>query len=391
MDKSSKNLFNNTELAFTNKSNFDLRKAYFLFSVLDYPWLTKIGNMFLLLVLKLRLPFKTIIKKTIFEHFCGGETIDDCKSTFDSLKAYKIYAMPEYSVEAESTFEGFENYKNTMIELINNLGNQGLPFIAIKCTGLIDIHSLEMISKGSLDNNSEKFIDFKNRMNDLCKAASKCNVKILIDAEESWIQDAIDMVALDLMEIYNKKVHTIFLTHQCYRTGTLSKIKENFKRAKQNKFLLGIKLVRGAYMEKERERAKKYNYESPIQPTKSDTDLEFDNSVKFCIDNIDNISIWVGSHNELSSMQLVKIMKEKKIKSNDKRIWFSQLYGMSDNISFALADMGYNVVKLIPFGPIEKTIPYLIRRANENSSVKGQSNRQFTLIKNEINRRNNIN
>ena len=391
MDKSSKNLFNNTELAFTNKSNFDLRKAYFLFSVLDYPWLTKIGNMFLLLVLKLRLPFKTIIKKTIFEHFCGGETIDDCKSTFDSLKAYKIYAMPEYSVEAESTFEGFENYKNTMIELINNLGNQGLPFIAIKCTGLIDIHSLEMISKGSLDNNSEKFIDFKNRMNDLCKAASKCNVKILIDAEESWIQDAIDMVALDLMEIYNKKVHTIFLTHQCYRTGTLSKIKENFKRAKQNKFLLGIKLVRGAYMEKERERAKKYNYESPIQPTKSDTDLEFDNSVKFCIDNIDNISIWVGSHNEFSSMQLVKIMKEKKIKSNDKRIWFSQLYGMSDNISFALADMGYNVVKLIPFGPIEKTIPYLIRRANENSSVKGQSNRQFTLIKNEINRRNNIN
>ena len=391
MDKSSKNLFNNTELAFTNKSNFDLRKAYFLFSVLDYPWLTKIGNMFLLLVLKLRLPFKTIIKKTIFEHFCGGETIDDCKSTFDSLKAYKIYAMPEYSVEAESTFEGFENYKNTMIELINNLGNQGLPFIAIKCTGLIDIHSLEMISKGSLDNNSEKFIDFKNRMNDLCKAASKCNVKILIDAEESWIQDAIDMIALDLMEIYNKKVHTIFLTHQCYRTGTLLKIKENFKRAKQNKFLLGIKLVRGAYMEKERERAKKHNYESPIQPTKSDTDLEFDNSVKFCVDNIDNISIWVGSHNELSSMQLVKIMKEKKIKSNDKRIWFSQLYGMSDNISFALADMGYNVVKLIPFGPIEKTIPYLIRRANENSSVKGQSNRQFTLIKNEINRRNNIN
>jgi len=228
-------------------------------------------------------------------------------------------------------------------------------------------------------------------MNDLCKAASKCNVKILIDAEESWIQDAIDMVALDLMEIYNKKVHTIFLTHQCYRTGTLSKIKENFKRAKENKFLLGIKLVRGAYMEKERERAKKYNYESPIQPTKSDTDLEFDNSVKFCVDNIDNISIWVGSHNEFSSMQLVKIMKEKKIKSNDKRIWFSQLYGMSDNISFALADMGYNVVKLIPFGPIEKTIPYLIRRANENSSVKGQSNRQFTLIKNEINRRNNIN
>ena len=391
MDKSSKNLFNNTELAFTNKSNFDLRKAYFLFSVLDYPFLTKIGNMFLLLVLKLRLPFKIIIKKTIFEHFCGGETIDDCKSTFDSLKAYKIYAMPEYSVEAESTFEGFESYKNTMIELINNLGNQGLPFIAIKCTGLIDIHSLEMISKGTLDNNSEKFIDFKNRMNDLCKAASKCNVKILIDAEESWIQDAIDMVALDLMEIYNKKVHTIFLTHQCYRTGTLLKIKENFKRAKQNKFLLGIKLVRGAYMEKERERAKKHNYESPIQPTKSDTDLEFDNSVKFCVDNIDNISIWVGSHNELSSMQLVKIMKEKKIKPNDMRIWFSQLYGMSDNISFALADMGYNVVKLIPFGPIEKTIPYLIRRANENSSVKGQSNRQFTLIKNEINRRNNIN
>ena len=391
MDKSSKNLFNNTELAFTNKSNFDLTKAYFLFSVLDYPWLTKIGNMFLLLVLKLRLPFKTIIKKTIFDHFCGGETIDDCKSTFDSLKAYKIYAMPEYSVEAESTFEGFESYKNTMIDLIKYLGYQGLPFIAIKCTGLMDIHSLEMISKGSLDNNSEKFIDFKNRMNDLCKTASKCNVKILIDAEESWIQDAIDMVALDLMEIYNKKVHTIFLTHQCYRTGTLSRIKENFKRAKQNKFLLGIKLVRGAYMEKERERAKKYNYESPIQPTKSDTDLEFDNSVKFCIDNIDNISIWVGSHNEFSSMQLVKIMKEKKIKSNDKRIWFSQLYGMSDNISFSLAEKGYNVAKLIPFGPVKEVIPYLMRRIEENTSISEQTNRELSLIRKEIERRKKVN
>ncbi len=391
MDKSSKNLFNNTELAFTNKSNNELRKAYFLFSILDYSILTKVGNAFLILVLKLRLPFKGIIKNTIFNHFCGGETIEDCKKTIDSLKKYKISAMPEYSIEAESSYEGFENYKNDSINLINFLGDLGLPFIAIKCTGLMDIESLKKISIGEFGSDSDKFQEFKFRMNELCIAGSKNNVKILIDAEESWIQKAIDIVAIDLMNKYNRKSAMLFLTHQCYRTGNLSKIKKNLINAKKNNYTLGVKLVRGAYMEKERERAQKYGYQSPIQPSKLDTDNEFNNSLKFCINNIDNISLWVGSHNESSCFQLMNLMKVKKISTSDDRIWFSQLYGMSDNISFTLANLGYNVVKLIPFGPIEKTIPYLIRRANENSSVKGQSNRQFTLIKNEINRRKDLN
>ena len=391
MDKTTKNLFNNTELAFTNKSNFELRKAFFLFSVLDYPILTKIGNTFLLLVLKLRLPFKIIIKNTIFNHFCGGETINDCKTTFESLKKFNISAMPEYSVEAESSIVGFENYKNDSIDLINFLGDEKLPFIAIKCTGLMDINLLEKISSGDLSYSGDEYQVFKSRMIELCDAGLKNNVQILIDAEETWIQDAIDNVAVELMKKYNTKSSMISLTHQCYRTGTLDKIKRNMNIAKENGYFYGVKLVRGAYMEKERERAQKMEYPSPIQPNKELTDKEFNDSLKYTIKNIDFSSLWVGSHNEDSCKYLMELMKENKIKSDDNRIWFSQLFGMSDNISFTLSDIGYNVVKLIPYGPIEKTIPYLIRRANENSSVKGQSNRQFTLIKNEINRRKQLN
>lgn len=391
MSKSSKNLFNNTELAFTNKSNFELKKAFFLFSVLDFPLLTKIGNSFLLLVLKLKLPFKGIIKKTIFNHFCGGETIEECDDTFKSLNKYNISAMPEYSVEAESTVEGFENYKNDSIEIINYLGNLKLPFIAIKCTGLMDIASLEKISRGDINEESYEYKSFFKRVDELCSAGKKNNVKILIDAEESWIQDSIDKVGLDMMRKYNKKCSNVFITHQCYRTGTLEKIKGYLVLANTEKFNLGVKLVRGAYMEKERKNAIDNNYPSPIHETKENTDKEFNNSLHFCVKNINKLSLWVGSHNEDSCLKLMEMMKENNIKKDDDRIWFSQLYGMSDNISYSLSSLEYNVVKLIPFGPIEKTIPYLIRRANENSSVQGQSNRQFTLIKDEISRRNKLN
>ena len=391
MVKTSKNLFNNTELAFTNKSNFELKKAFFLFSVLDFPLLTKIGNSFLILVLKLKLPFKGIIKKTIFNHFCGGETIEECDNAFNSLKKYNISAMPEYSVEAESSFEGFENYKNDSVDLINYLGDLSLPFIAIKCTGLMDISSLEKISSGKLDEKSDEYKSFFKRVDDLCDVGNKNNVKVLIDAEESWIQDAIDTLGIEMMRKYNKKRANVFLTHQCYRTGTLDKVKSNLELAKKEKFYLGVKLVRGAYMEKERKRAIVNNYTSPIHNSKDNTDEEFNKSLMFCVKNINKVSLWVGSHNENSCLKLMEMMKDNNISKDDQRIWFSQLYGMSDNISYTLSSLKYNVVKLIPFGPIEKTIPYLIRRANENSSVKGQSNRQFTLIKDEINRRNKLN
>jgi proline dehydrogenase len=389
--KTSKNLFNNTELAFTNKSNFELKKAFFLFSVLDFPLLTKIGNSFLILVLKLKLPFKGIIKKTIFNHFCGGETIEECDNAFNSLKKYNISAMPEYSVEAESSFEGFENYKNDSVDLINYLGDLSLPFIAIKCTGLMDISSLEKISSGKLDEKSDEYKSFFKRVDYLCDVGNKNNVKVLIDAEESWIQNAIDTLGIEMMRKYNKKRANVFLTHQCYRTGTLDKVKNNLELAKKENFYLGVKLVRGAYMEKERKRAIVNNYTSPIHNSKDNTDEEFNKSLMFCVKNINKVSLWVGSHNENSCLKLMEMMKDNNISKDDQRIWFSQLYGMSDNISYTLSSLKYNVVKLIPFGPIEKTIPYLIRRANENSSVKGQSNRQFTLIKDEINRRNKLN
>ena len=298
--------------------------------------------------------------------------------------------MPEYSVEAESSFEGFENYKNDSVDLINYLGDLSLPFIAIKCTGLMDISSLEKISSGKLDEKSEEYKSFFKRVDDLCDVGNKNNVKVLIDAEESWIQDAIDTLGIEMMRKYNKKRANVFLTHQCYRTGTLDKVKNNLELAKKEKFYLGVKLVRGAYMEKERKRAIVNSYTSPIHNSKDNTDEEFNKSLMFCVKNINKVSLWVGSHNENSCLKLMEMMKDNNISKDDQRIWFSQLYGMSDNISYTLSSLKYNVVKLIPFGPIEKTIPYLIRRANENSSVKGQSNRQFTLIKDEINRRNKL-
>ena len=391
MSKTNKNLFNNTELAFSNKSDVELNKAYFLFSILDYSFLTKLGNFFLMLVLKMHLPLKKVIKKTIFNHFCGGETLDECKKTFQTLSKYNIFAMPEYSVEGESTIKGFENYKNDSIEIINYLGKLKLPFIAIKFSGLASLETLEKVSNGEMTYSNLEYKNFYNRVNELCECAINNNVKILIDAEESWIQKAIDDTAFNLMKKYNIKTVNIFLTYQCYKIHTLKNIEENYKISLSNNYKLGVKLVRGAYMEKERSRAKEFNYSSPIHVSKTKTDNEFDNSVEYCINKIDHISLWIGSHNEISCIKLMELLNSKKLSKNDERVWFSQLYGMSDNISFTLANLGYNVIKLIPFGPLEKTIPYLIRRANENSSVKGQSNRQYTLIKNEINRRKDLN
>ena len=387
MEQINKNLFNNTKLAYITNSNKDLVKSFFIFWTLNNQFFVKTGTILLKLFLKIKLPIKNMLQKTIFSQFCGGETLRECNKIISSLAKYKIYAMPEYSVEAESSYKGFENYKNDSIDLINFLGNQKLPFIAIKCTGLMDIESLEKISSNNLSFDSLECKQFEERINELCLAASKNNVKILIDAEESWIQNAIDSVATKLMKIYNKKSPMLFLTHQCYRKGTLSKIKSNLHKAKHESYYLGVKLVRGAYMEKERHRALKNGYDSPIQDTKPNTDKEFDDSVKFCIENLKNLSLWIGSHNEDSFYRIMCLMNKKNIVKGDKRIWFSQLYGMSDNISFSLANLGYNVVKLIPYGPIEKTIPYLLRRAKENSSVRGQSSRQFTLVKNEMKRR----
>jgi len=391
VSKTNKILFNNTELAFSNKSDVELNKAYFLFSILDYSFLTKLGNFFLMLVLKMHLPLKKVIKKTIFNHFCGGETLDECKKTFQTLSKYNIFAMPEYSVEGESTIKGFENYKNDSIEIINYLGKLKLPFIAIKFSGLASLETLEKVSNGEMTYSSLEYKNFYNRVNELCECAMNNNVKILIDAEESWIQKAIDDTAFNLMKKYNIKTVNIFLTYQCYKMHTLKNIEENYKISLSNNYKLGVKLVRGAYMEKERSRAKEFNYSSPIHVFKKETDNEFDDSVEYCINKIDHISLWIGSHNEISCIKLMELLNSKKLSKNDERAWFSQLYGMSDNISFTLASLGYNVIKLIPFGPLEKTIPYLIRRANENSSVKGQSNRQYTLIKNEINRRKDLN
>ena len=383
-----KNLFNNTKLAYITKSNKDLLKSFIIFWILNNKFFSNIGTILLKIFLKLKFPIKSIVKKTIFNQFCGGETLHECDKIISSLSKYKVYAMPDYSVEGEISEEGFENNMNKTINIITSISKIKLPFYVVKLTGLASYDSLQKIS---FDKNSNfaknEYLKLKNRLDKICKCGVENNVNLLIDAEESWIQEAIDTVTLDLMKKYNKKKVVLLLTFQCYRRGTLKRINKNLQISKKKNFYLGVKLVRGAYMEKERERALKKGYDSPIHESKLNTDLEFNKSLDFCVKNLDNISLWIGSHNENSFYKTISLMNDHKIKKNDKRIWFSQLYGMSENISFTLADLGYNVVILIPFGPIKKTIPYLIRRAKENSSVKGQSSRQFTLVKNEIKRR----
>ena len=383
-----KNLFNNTRLAYISKSNSDLIKSYLIFWSLNNHFFSKIGTALLQFFLKLNFPIKSILKKTIFSQFCGGETLDECNKIVSTLSKHNIFSMPDYSVEGEESEKGFEDNMNKTIQIIDSIGKSKLPFYVVKLTGLISYNSLEKISN---DKNSEfsknEYLKLKNRLEKIILSAIENNISLLIDAEESWIQDSIDSVSLDLMNKYNKKSVFLYLTFQCYKKGTLDRIKNSFQISKKNNFKLGVKLVRGAYMEKERERALKYGYDSPIHDSKNNTDIEFNNSIEFCVKNLTNISMWIGSHNEDSFVRIASLMNKNNIKKDDQRVWFSQLYGMSENISFNLAKLGYNVVILVPFGPIKKTIPYLIRRAKENSSVKGQSSRQFLLVKNEIKRR----
>ena len=388
MQQINKNLFNNTKLAYISKSNKELKKSFFIFWILNNQLLVKIGTILLKVALKLKLPIKNMIKNTIFSQFCGGETLSECDKIISSLSKYNISAMPDYSVEGEINEEGFEKNMNKTINIITSISKIKLPFYVVKLTGLASFDSLEKISSNKNTNFSKiEYLKLKNRLDKICKCAADNNVNLLIDAEESWIQEAIDSVTLDLMKKYNKKKVILFLTFQCYRKGAFERIKNNYKFSQNENFYLGVKLVRGAFMEKERQRAINLDYDDPIQSTKDHTDMEFDASLEYCINNIKKISLWIGSHNENSFLQAISLMKKFRIKENDNRIWFSQLFGMSDNISYALADSNYNVIKLIPFGPVEKTIPYLIRRAKENSSVKGQTSRQFTLVKSEMKRR----
>ncbi|NNE67357.1 MAG: proline dehydrogenase [Pyrinomonadaceae bacterium] len=382
--------FGDTETAFADKSNSELREKHRLFRMMNSPVLNELGTRSATFALSLGLPVEWLIKNTVFEQFCGGETIQECQPTVDRLGHYKIGTILDYSVEGKSAEEDFERTKDeTILNLKRAKNDDDIPFAVFKVTGIAPLGTLEKISSDAplKESNKVKWENAKRRVFEICSYAHEISQEVFIDAEESWIQNAIDILATDMMEQFNREKPLIFNTVQLYRTDRLQFLKDSHLKAKEDGYIYAVKLVRGAYMEKERERAEEYSYPSPIQPDKEATDRDFDEAVIYCLDNLDSLAFVAGTHNEESTQRLAQLMEERGIEHGHPRVFFSQLYGMSDNLSYVLADKGYNVSKYVPYGPVADAIPYLIRRARENTSVKGQMSRELDLIAKELKRR----
>lgn len=382
--------FENTKIAFANRSDKELRKAHFVFSVLAVSWLNNIGTKLTTLALNLKLPVKGLIKYTVFDHFCGGEDIEDCKTRIKELDQYKVGTILDYSVEGEQDEQAFDTCLNELLSGITlSKTESAIPFCVVKLTGLIPFSLLEKVSGNEelSDQETDAFQRGKNRIYAIAKAAFEAKTPLMIDAEESWIQDAIDDITFDLMIEFNSQAVIVYNTAQMYRHDRLAYVKGLYQQAEEKNIHIGLKVVRGAYMEKERERAEEKGYPSPIQPDKASTDRDYDLAIQFCVDHLERIGLVAGTHNEASSMRLVELMQQKNIEAGNKKIYFSQLLGMSDHISFNLSKEQYNVAKYMPYGPVKDVMPYLIRRANENTSVAGQTGRELSLIRKELTRR----
>jgi proline dehydrogenase len=384
--------FDDTNPVFAHKSNWELRKSYYLFSILQHSLLVKIGSLLLKILFFLRIPIKKIIKMTIFNQFCGGENIQDCSKKINELYEFGIGTILDYSVEGKENESDFEKTKEEIIQtILFSSKNSKIPFTVFKITGL---GKSSLIEKASLDFQSledKELVELNlvaMRVDEICKVASEKKVPVFVDAEDSWYQDYIDKVVESMIFKYNNESSIVYNTIQLYRHDRLQYMKDLISRCNSNGKKLGLKLVRGAYMEKEREQAVKKNYPDPIQKDKQATDNDFTKAVEFCVENIKTVSLCAGTHNEKSVLHLTSLMKKKAFKNNDSRIWFAQLLGMSDHISFNLSKEGYNVAKYVPYGPIKEVLPYLIRRAEENTSVSGQTGRELSLIKIELERRN---
>ena len=393
MELRSKLSFENTEVAFAAKSDKELRKANFIFSVVKHHTIAQLATGAVKMGLALRLPIKGIIKKTVYDHFCAGETIEKSMQVMEHIGQLGVRSILDYSIEGEKTEEGFEQTAQEVIRTIEEAKkNPNIPFSVFKMTGIASIDLLEKINAEQTLTEAEQtaWAKVRSRVDSICKAGYENDIPILIDAEESWIQNPIDALAYEMMRKYNQSKAIVYNTYQLYRKDSLTNLRNAFHDATMHNHFLGVKLVRGAYMEKERERAKKMGYTDPIQPNKEATDADYNKALAFCIDNKQRIHFVSGSHNEYSNQYLALLMEKHSMDINDKRIWFSQLYGMSDNISFNLAKTGYNVVKYLPYGPVVKVMPYLFRRAEENTSVEGQSSRELDMIRKELRRRRKI-
>jgi proline dehydrogenase len=384
------NIFQNTEVAFKIKSKADLKRALWLFRLISFGFIVKTGNKIIPAAIKIGLPMSWIVKPTVFKHFCGGENLDECKPVVQKLGDANVKSILDYSVEGGEDDSQIEVAFQETLKSIEFAGkNSNIPFAVFKPTAFIKSEALEILSKeGSPDEQSlNEGRKFRSRVEALCTAAFERDLPILIDAEDSFYQPFIDSVVMEMMAKFNHKKAIVFNTYQMYRWDRLGILKQNYAQAKEGNFFLGAKFVRGAYMERERERAKRKAYVDPIHADKESTDRDYNAALKFSVEHIEIISVFNGTHNESSSLYLMELMQTHGIKKDDKRVWFSQLYGMSDHISFNLALEGYNIAKYVPYGPVKHVLPYLLRRVEENSSVSGQTGRELGLILTELKRR----
>ena len=383
-------IFNDTQVAFALKTDTELERAYFLFKMIDNEPLVRIGTAVTNFALKAHLPVESLIRVTVFDHFCGGTTEDDCLSVVDKMFTKGVSSVLDYSVEGKEEEEQFDAALQMTLKTIEFAKERkAIPFAVFKPTGLGRFYLYEKIGEKqplTLEEQNE-WNRVVARFDLICKTALDKDVALLIDGEESWMQDAADELVTDMMRKYNKKKVIVFNTLQLYRWDRLDYLKKIHEQAKAEGFLIGMKIVRGAYMEKENNRAEEMGYPTPICESKEATDINYDATMIYMMDNLDVMSIFAGTHNESSSYKLIEMMESRGISKNDKRIWFGQLYGMSDNISYNLAKYGFNVAKYLPFGPVRDVMPYLIRRAEENTSVAGQTSRELNLLKIERQRR----
>ncbi|SEP06766.1 proline dehydrogenase family protein [Mucilaginibacter sp. OK283] len=389
--KHGKPSFENTEIAFRHSSNADLSRAYWLFRIINVNFLVKIGPPVTNFAIKIGLPIKGIIKATIFKHFCGGETIAECDNTIKNLYSGGVGTILDYSIEGEDDEAVFDSTRDEIIRTIVRASkDKAIPLTVFKITGVGRFALLEKLDARlplTPDEESE-WQRVQSRVLAICDKAYKSNVPVMIDAEESWIQETIDLLALTMMTQFNTKQPIVYNTYQMYRHDKLASILNDHEIAKGEGFILGAKIVRGAYMEKERKRALEMGYNSPIQPDKKSTDLDYDSALDYCTSHINEIAFIAGTHNEESCRLLAELLDNKGIDHKHPHVYFSQLLGMSDNLSFNLADAQYNVAKYVPYGPIKAVLPYLFRRAQENTAIAGQMSRELSLIVKERARRN---
>lgn len=382
-------LFENTEIAFKLKSNNELRKAHALFKAVDKNWITDLGAWSM--PWAIHVPgVKSLMKNTVFTQFCGGETRKESLQTVDKLFNQNVKSILDYSVEGKDEEEDYERCFNEIMQIIDVAkGNPKIPFVVFKPTGFGDIKIYTKVgAQGKLNQEEqEQWENIQRRYNAVCKKSFDNDVTLMVDAEESWMQSAVDDLVEEMMHKYNQKRCIVVQTIQMYRHDRLAYLKNLFQEAEEKDFYLGFKVVRGAYMEKERERAEEKGYSSPIQSDKASTDRDYNAAIDFIVKNHHRVSLFAGTHNELSSKKLMDLIESNNLDKNHHKIWFGQLLGMSDNISFILGDLGYNVAKYVPYGPVKDVMPYLIRRAQENTSVAGQSSRELGLIEKELKRR----